>query len=248
MARLTFPIFIHLWETTSSVAIMKMLAEQAERNVERAIKEADLPEAVTEGRYWDEETNEYGEDFTFERTYYSCGSCIGHDYDEVKSEYIHLITQLTRRSAFLTIFGLFEHRMSNCLNLMISLSEYTEEINLGIWEKTHFFLKKIIGGSDIADIDHLIVIRNIMAHNDGIATNYKEISTRKGKKTAPERRLLRAICRAENENSGISIGYFSDVLMNERFLMYTVGEIQRYVDSLEATVQTYYKTKSDSPL
>ncbi|USV59393.1 hypothetical protein [Aeromonas encheleia] len=248
MVRLTFPIFIHLWETTSSIAIMKMLSEQAERNVERAIKEADLPGTVTEGKYWDEVMNEHGENFPFEQTYYSCGSCIGHDHDEVKSEYIHLITQLTRRSAFLTIFGLLEHRMSQCLKLMISLSSYTEEIKLGIMEKTHFVLKKIINGSDITDIDHLIVIRNIMAHNDGVATNYKEISIRKGKKSASERRLLRSIRRAENENSVISVSYFNNVIMNERFLMYAVDEIQRYVESLEAAVQTYYKTKSGSPL
>lgn len=246
MAILTFPIFFNLLEATSSVAIMKMLAEQAEKNVVRAIKEVDLTGAVTEGTYWDEVTNERGEDFTFEQTYYSCGSCIGYDHDEVKSEYIHLIAQLTRRSAFLTIFGLFEHRMSECLKLMTHLCKYTYESKkkLGVVEKTHYVLKNIIGGSDIADLDHLIVIRNIMTHNDGVATDYKEILVRKESKSDGEKRRVRAIRRAEDDKSGISVNYRNKVLMNDRFLMYTVGEIQRYVDSLEAAVQTYYKTHS----
>ncbi|HEH9400058.1 TPA: hypothetical protein SIA35_002063 [Aeromonas sobria] len=250
MARLTFPIFIPLWETTSSVAIMKMLAEQAEINVERAIKEANLPGSVKEGRYLDEVTNECGENYHFEQIYYSCGSCIGHDYDEVKSEYIHLITQLTRRSAFLTIFGLFEERMGKCLNLMAKLSGYTYEKKkkLGVIEKAHFVLKNIVGGGDISDVEHLTIIRNIMAHCDGVAHDYKYISVSNEKMTERQNRLLRAIRRAEDEHSGISVSYFNDVLMDERFLMYTVGEIQRYVDSLETAVQTYCKTKSESPL
>lgn len=240
MVRLTFPFFIHLWETTSSVAIMKMLAEQAERNIERVIKEA----AVTEGRYWDEATHEYGKDYPFEQTYYTCGSCIGYDHDEVKSEYIHLLTQLTRRSAFLTIFGLFEDRMGKCLKLMKELSGYTEEKKDGVIEDTHSILKNVIGGENIADVDHLTVIRNVMAHSDGVACDYKRISTTNNKKNNRQKRLLRAIRKAEGENAGISVNFFNVVLMDERFLMYTVGEIQRYVDSLETAVQTYCKTKS----
>ncbi|WP_447835857.1 hypothetical protein [Aeromonas salmonicida] len=248
MARLTFPISIHLWETTSSVAIMKMLAEQAERNVELAIKEAELPGAVMEGKYSDEVTNEYGINYEFMQTYYTCGSCIGHDYDEVKSEYIHLITQLTRRSAFLTIFGLFEDRMGKCLELMKKLSGYTGEMKGGVIEKTHFILKEVIGGENIADVDHLTVIRNVMAHCDGVAYDYKSISTTKSKINDRQKRLLRAIRRAEAENAGISVNFLNYVLMNERFLMYTVDEIQRYVNNVEAAVQTYYKNESDSPL
>ncbi|MDF5705109.1 hypothetical protein ONS79_16080 [Aeromonas hydrophila subsp. hydrophila] len=246
MARLTFPFFIHLWETTSSVAIMKMLAEQAEKNVERVIKEA----VVMEGRYWDEAPNEYGEDFPFERTYYTCGSCIGYDHDDVKSEYIHLLTQLTRRSAFLTIFGLFEDRMGKCMSIMTKLSGYTYENKkkLGVVEKTHFVLGNVFGGGDISDVEHLTIIRNVMAHCDSVAHDYKSISVSKEKKTERQNRLLRAIRRAEDEKSGISVNYFNRVLMDERFLMYTVGEIQRYVDSLETAIQTYCKAKSESPL
>ncbi|MGL5669276.1 MAG: hypothetical protein ACRDD9_24490 [Shewanella sp.] len=221
------------------------MLSRLKKNVVRAIKEIDLIGAVTEGTYSDEVTNERGEDFTIVQTYYSCGSCIGYDHDEVKSEYIHLIAQLTRRSAFLTIFGLFEHRMSKCLELMMHLCEYTFESKkkLGVVEKTHYVLKNIIGGSDIADLDHLIVIRNIMAHNDGIATDYKEILVRKESKSDGEKRRVRAIRRAEDDKSGISVSYGNKILMDDIFLMYTVGEIQRYVDSLEAAVQTYYRTK-----
>jgi len=49
------------------------------------------------------------------------GSCTGYD-DEVFLEYKELITQLTRRSTYLTIFGIFEHRIIGCLKLMEKLT------------------------------------------------------------------------------------------------------------------------------
>jgi len=217
---------------------MKMLAEQAEKNVSLAVKEADEPGAVTEGEYEDEAYDQYGESYPCQRTYYSCGSSVGYDYDEVKSEYKFLVTQLTRRSAYLTIFGLFEHRMSKCLEFMIDLTKYEGEIkSKGVIEKAHTILKKAIGGKGIADVDHLTMIRNIMIHNDGVATDYKKILTRKGKKTPAEKRLMGAIRRAE----GVSVNDFDGVLMDSKFLMYAVNEFNRYIKSLELSVQTYTK-------
>ncbi|WP_217997445.1 MULTISPECIES: hypothetical protein, partial [Pseudomonas] len=58
-------------------------------------------------------------------------------------EYKSLISDLTRRSAYLTIFGLFEHRISGCLDLMTSLSGYTSELKCkGPIEKAHTILTK----------------------------------------------------------------------------------------------------------
>ncbi|GKW07656.1 hypothetical protein [Pectobacterium carotovorum] len=243
MARLLLPISIQLWEATASISIMQMLAEQAENNIANAVEKADLPGAVTEGEYMDEGQDEYGEIYTYQQSYYSCGSCVGLDHDEVKSEYKHLIAQLTRRSAFLTIFGLFEHRMSGCLNVMINRSDYRGEIKGGTVEKAHTILTDVIGGKDIVDLDHLTIIRNIMAHGDGVASGYKEILYKKSKKTDREKRLLRAIHRAEYESSGISVNCVDGVLMDGRFLMYAVGEIKRYVENLEAAVQAYDTAK-----
>lgn len=238
MAKLNYLFSVPLWEATASVSVMKMLAEQAETNIERAVTEACMPGAVTEGVFEDYNEDEYGEPYTIERTYYYCGSCVGSSHDEVKFEYIHLITQLTRRSAFLTLFGLFEHRMSECLKLMIDLSGHTEKLKHGTIEKTHTMLAKVIGGKGIIDVDHLTVIRNIMAHNDGVAADYNKLVNKESKKTDAEKRLLNAICRA---NSHISVNIFGGVLMKDTFLMYAVGEIERYVDSLQETVQAYHK-------
>ena len=216
---------------------MKMLADQAEKNVFLAVKEADEPGAVTEDEYEEEVYDQHGESYPTQRTYYSCGSSVGYDYDEVKSEYKFLITQLTRRSAFLTMFGLFEHRMSKCLEFMIDLTKYEVEIKGGPIEKAHTILKEAVGGKGIADVDHLTVIRNIMIHNDGVATNYNKILTKKGKKTSAEKRLLGAIRRAE----GILVNDFNGVRMDGKFLMYAVNEFNRYTNSLETAVQTYHK-------
>lgn len=228
-----------LWGATASIPVMKMLAEQAEANISLALSDVDKPGAIELGEFPDEKHHEDGRITTFQRTYYTCGSCVGYDENEVKSEYKHLIAQLTRRSAFLTIFGLFEYRMVDCLELMDDLSgKVTNKIHKTV-EDCHKRLKQNFDGRNIKDIDHLSVIRNIMAHSDGVADNYKMLSCKQTKKTDSEKRLLRAIPRAIAENAGVSITIFNNVLMDERFLMYVVGEFERYVDELNTAVLTY---------
>ncbi|WLX07458.1 hypothetical protein [Klebsiella pneumoniae] len=127
MAKFFFSL--KLQEAISSISVMKMLVEQAEANISRALIDADKPEAVESGEFPEEQHHEDGRITTFPCTYYSCGSCFGYDEDEVRSKYKHLIAQLTRRSVFLTIFGLFEHRMVDCLELMDDLSCKTALLN-----------------------------------------------------------------------------------------------------------------------
>lgn len=59
---------VPIWEATSAVSVMKMLAEQAETNVERAVTEG-TPGGVTEGVFDDYCEDQYGESYTIERTY-----------------------------------------------------------------------------------------------------------------------------------------------------------------------------------
>ena len=225
MAKFFFSL--RLQEAISSIPVMKMLVEQAEANISRALIDADKPEAVESGEFPDEQHHEDGRITTFPITYYSCGSCFGYDEDEVRSEYKHLIAQLTRRSVFLTIFGLFEHRMVDCLALMDDLSSKTTDKTRKTIEDCHKRLKRNFGG------------KNIMAHSDGVAEDYKTLSCKKTKKTEYEKRLLRAIPRAMAENAGVSINMFNDILMDDRFLMYAVGEFERYVNELNTAVRTY---------
>ncbi|GLX45940.1 hypothetical protein Pcaca01_36080 [Pectobacterium carotovorum subsp. carotovorum] len=246
VAKLFFSV--KLWGATSSIAVMKMLAEQAEANISRALSDADKPGGVEVGEFPDERYHEDGSVTMFQRTYYSCGSCVGYDQDEVRSTYKHLIAQLTRRSTFLTIFGLFEHRMVDCLELMDDLSCKTTDKKHKTVEDCHNRLKDNFGGKNIKDVDHLAVIRNIMAHSDGVADNYKILSCKQTKKTETEKRLLRAISRAMTENAGISITVFNDVLMDARFLMYAVSEFERYVDELNIAVRTYQTQVSSTYL
>lgn len=237
MVKHNFIFSLHLWAVIESISVMKMLAEQAEKNVLLAVKEVDEPGAVTQDEYEEEVYDQYGASHLCQRTYYSCGSSVGYDYDEVKSEYKFLITQLTRRSAFLTMFGLFEHRISKCLGFMINLTNYEGGVKaMGPIEKAHAILKKALGGKGVADVDHLTVLRNIMIHNDGVAANYKNLMALNSKKTHAENRLLRAIGRAE----GVSVNEFNGVLMDGNFLMYAVNEFNRYIQSLEALVQSYH--------
>ncbi|MDU5880084.1 MAG: hypothetical protein E6Z37_23430 [Serratia marcescens] len=230
---------LKLWKATSSIPVMKMLAEQTEANISRALDDADKPEAVESGEFTDERDNEDGTVTTFQRTYYSCGSCAGYDEDEVRAEYKHLIAQLARRSTFLTIFGLFENNMVGCLEVMDDLSCKITDKRHKTVEDCHKRLRCDFGGRNIKDIEHLAVIRNIMAHNDGIADNYKILSCKQMEKNGYEKRLLRAISRAISENSGVSISIFNNVLMDDRFLMYAISEFERYANELITAIRTY---------
>jgi|GEM_PF-1305906 len=228
-----------LWAAAASVPVMKMLAEQAEANITRALIDADKPGAVQSGEFEDERHHEDGGVTTYKRTYYSCGSCVGYDESEVKSEYKHLIAQLTRRSAFLTMFGLFEHSMVDCLDLMDDLSCNLTDKKYKTVEDCHKRLKENFGGEKIKDTDHLTIIRNIMAHSDGVADNFNLISSKKTKKSDGEKRLLRAIRRTEVENAGILLTNFNNVLMDDSFLMYVAREFQRYIEELNAAVLVF---------
>lgn len=228
-----------LWGATASIPVMKMLAEQAEANISRVLNDADKPGTIESGEFQDERHHEDGGVSTYQRTYYSCGSCVGYDENEVKSEYKHLIAQLTRRSAFLTNFGLFEHRMVDCLELMDHLSCKITDKKYKTVEDCHKRLKQNFGGEKIKDIDHLSVIRNIMAHSNGVADNYKILSCKQTKKNDVQKRLLRAIHRAKAENAGISMTIFNNVLMDKTFLMYVSCEFERYVEELNTAILTY---------
>lgn len=244
LAKLDFIFSVHMCAISESISVMRMLAEQAEKNVALALKEADEQGAVKEHEHEEEAYDQYGESYMRQRTFYSCGSSVGYDYDEVLMTYKFMITQLTRRSALLTMFGLFEHRMSQCLGFMLELTGFEGKLKgMGPIEKAHSMLKKIIGGEGIADLDHLTVIRNVMAHSDGTAKGYRVTSTRKGSKSFSEKRMLSAL----RKTKGVSVNIFDGVLMDEIFLEYAVCEFQRYVNQMEAAVQRYQaKHRSDS--
>lgn len=242
MSNLNLAFILNVFALTQSISVMKMLAEQAEKNVLLALKEADEPGAVKEDEFEDEGYDQYGESYPFTNKYYSCGSSVGYDADEVKSEHKFLITQLTRRSAYLTIFGLFEHRIGNCLRFMIDLTKNEEELkSMGAIEKAHYILKNAIGAKDVADVDHLTVVRNIMTHSDGTAKDYNEIRSRKYKKTSREKRLLKAIDRLE----GVRVNQFDGVIMDGTFLIYAISEFNRYATSVDMAIQTYHREQVD---
>lgn len=225
---------VKLFELTSCVSVMKMLAEQAEKNVQLALSAADESDALKEDFFEEEAYDENGESFSCTRIFYSCGSCVGYDEYEVKLEYKSLIADLTRRSAYLTMYGLFEHRISGCLDLMIWLTSFSDELKCkGPIEKAQVIIEKGFHAKGIDDIDHLTIIRNIMTHNDGMATDYHKTLSKKEKKTAFEKRLVKAILRTE----GVQVNPFNSIVVDDQFLRYAVAEFNRYAIALEQTVQ-----------
>lgn len=246
MAKLDFLFCVGLWEATASVKIMKELAEQAELAISRAVSQSLRPGAVQVSEYDDVVTDDFGRDYSIISECYVYGPCVDINENEVLLEYKHLISQLTRRSAFLTIFGLFEYHMKQCLELMVSLTNYGGKLNNGVIENTHTVLKKGISGKGIQDVNHLIKLRNILAHENGAAVDYHSIKYKTCKKSGPENKLINAITRLARENSGVSVNDFNGVLMDDTFLTYAVNDINRYVKSMEQAIQAYWKIKTET--
>lgn len=239
MAKLDFFFSTYFWEASSSVPVMKMLAQQAVDNIKRAVSDEVISHISDLSEFEEDAYDEFGNCIgTVRRDLYSCGSCIGYD-PEVVSEYKELITQLTRRSAYLTIFGIFENRITGCQKLIEELTGIDIYIKRNI-ENCHKLLTNEIGGA-VMDVDHLTVIRNIMAHSDGIAENYHELLAPNTKRTDYQKRLLRAFRRAKTADCGISVTMYNNVIMEEYFLDYAIGEFERYIKQLEVAVRAYYE-------
>lgn len=231
-----YPIFsTDVYALLSSISVMKMLVEQAENNILTALKEADYPGAVKESDFQDTEYDHEGKPYTLKKTIYSLGSCIGYDYDEVKLEFKMTITQLIRRSAFLTIFGIFEHRVKNCLDFIDNLEGKKESNIKNPLERAHFFLKEEMGAKQVEDVDHLTIIRNIMIHNDSQAHNYHYLIAKKERKSTFERRLISSIERTKK----VRVTRLNTVIMDEDFLGYAVSEFNRYAKQIDTAIQTH---------
>ena len=241
MAATKFFFSLQLWGATSSIPVMKMLADQAEGNIARVVSDAFISETSSSGTFEEDNFSQHGVFLgSHKRTWYSYGSCVGYDQDEVASQYRHLIAQLTRRSAFLTMFSIFEYNIIECLKLMTELTN-TEYFSRPSLERCHTLLTSHIGGGSIKNVDHLIVIRNIMAHNNGVAENYKELLNCRKKTSDSQKRLVRELLRILESDCGITITNLNELNMDSRFLDYVISEFHRYTFELRTAVYAYWE-------
>ncbi|MCS3468988.1 hypothetical protein M2401_002726 [Pseudomonas sp. JUb42] len=59
MAKLDFNFSVQMWALSESISVLRMLAEQAEKNVALALKEAD--DSIKEHEHEEETYDQYGE-------------------------------------------------------------------------------------------------------------------------------------------------------------------------------------------
>lgn len=235
MVKLMRPLFLSVAMTGVSIRReMRTLIDQTETSVSKAIEEINNCRSLDFVEY--DEVSEDG--YPYKQKMYNYKGISGYDEDDVKSEYIFLIEQLSRRSAYLTIFGLFEHHLEGCCKLMISIAHHGvsfEDMENGTIEKTHRVLAKVITKGEskrIPDIMHLLKIRNIMAHDNALVKEEKKLNVE---------RALRRIC---NEGGGIFTLESNVVHLDERFLPYVIGEFERYHSQMELAIQEYYLRRS----
>lgn len=235
-----------LFGATSSIADMRILAEQTEHTINNSIANTE----VVESEYEDEHEDEEGNIYEYTQKVYSCGSCVSYEESEAKAQHEHLITQLTRRSAFLTIFGIFEYHMSACRKIMIRDTGYdSKKLSRGIVEGTEELLRKAIGNHNAPDLKHLSVIRNFFTHNDGKYYEYKDVKNKPDtERDKKERRTLIAFEQATAEFSGISLNDFNSITMDESFLPEAIDVLEAFAKALSDAITHYgnHKLKTTS--
>ncbi|WIV22148.1 hypothetical protein QN085_15810 [Pseudomonas sp. M2(2023)] len=230
MALLGFTFDLRVWSASQSILTMNMLAQQAESNIRSAIEKITEDKAIEELVFEDEDTDQNGQPFQIRQTYYSFGPVSAADREDVITEYSYLITQLMRRSAYLTIFGLFEAR----LNKILETLEYHAGKSSGHRkpiEESQKLLDAAFRDPKVESLNHLMIIRNICAHSDGVAENYNEILERKHKLEPKHQRLIKAIERTHS--NGISVNFMNMINIEQSFLPYAISEFERYLSNIE---------------
>ncbi|KAA6093785.1 MULTISPECIES: hypothetical protein [unclassified Pantoea] len=236
MAKLRKPFFLALAMTGVSVRRdMMLLVEQTESVIAHT-----LSEIVGDSNVIVEQVSDCAEDGSeIMVDLYSYKGLSGYDECDVKEDYGLLIEQLSRRSTFLTLFGLFEYHLEACGRLMAGMSGYSppfDEMKNGTVEKTHRLLKHILADekkSKSSNIEHLLIIRNLLAHNNGMILNDRR------------KCLVRALRRIENDKGGVSSNTLS-IQLNAPFLPYVVSEFRRYHEQMESAIHSFYLKKSPS--
>ncbi|MDJ0042587.1 MULTISPECIES: hypothetical protein [Pantoea] len=234
MAKLRKPFFLALAMTGVSVRRdMMLLVEQTESVIAHTLSDISNDSNVTVGQVF-----EYAEDGSeMMVNLYSYKGLSGYDESDVKEDYGLLIEQLSRRSTFLTLFGLFEYHLEACCRLMIAMSDYStpfEKMENGTVQKTHRLLKHILAEekeNKASNIEHLLIIRNLLAHNNGMILNDRR------------KCLVRALRRIENDKGGVSSNTMS-IQLNASFLPYIVSEFRRYHEQMESAIHSFYLKKS----
>lgn len=235
MAKLRKPFFLSVAMAGVSIRReMRTLIDQTESAVSKAIEEINNCRSLGFVEY-DEESED---GHPYKERIYSYNGISGHNEDDVRSEYSTLIAQLFRRSAYLTIFGLFEHHLEACCKQMISIARIGltfEDMENGTIEKTHEILASVITKGEskrICNISHLLKIRNVMAHDNALL---------KQEKKSIIERALRRIC---NERGGVIVLKYNVVHLDDGFLAYVIDEFERYHSQMESAIQEYYLRRS----
>lgn len=241
MARLGLFYMQPLWDASMSTSEMRTLAEHTETSICTLLREINQEGAIQ----YDHQLIEYDEENISSYDFFYYNGVSGDSESEVKIEYERLISQLYRRSAFLTIFGTFEYHLDKCLKKMLDISRSVEvrsNLNKGIPFRAHIILTTVIAAGTstvIENIDHLRVIRNFIAHNNGFINGYSNLLN-SDTRTAKEESVVLSI-RKGIEAQVLSMDCFDEIFLNDSFLTYTVTEINRYIKQMSDAVEDYHQ-------
>lgn len=243
MALLGFMFDLRVWSASQSILTMNMLTQQAESNIRSAIEKITEDGAIEELVFEDEDSDQNGQPFQIRQTYYSFGPVSANDREDVITEYSYLITQLMRRSTYLTIFGLFEARLNKILE---TLEYHTEKSgHRKPIEESQKLLDAVFKDPKVESLDHLMMIRNICAHSDGVAENYNDILEGSYKAEQKNRRLMKAIERTSS--NGISVNFMNMINIEQSFLPYAISEFERYLSNMESFGKHHLNNKTRIP-
>ncbi|MFS7250313.1 hypothetical protein AB6869_14730 [Rahnella rivi] len=228
MAKLARMMRFMVNDAIISVNVMKILAEEIEGMINGAVEKIRKPGEVV----YREIDIQIDEDICITEDIYSYKGIFSRHEEETIDEYIYKISQLGRRSAFLTIYGIFEYHLEECCKEIIDISKLPlgyNDLKGGTLEKINLVLSKVIFAEpspNKAIIEHLKSIRNTMAHNNG------KLRPSDG----AQRKALRAM---QDINNGLSLNEYNDINLGVDFLNFAINEFEIYYREIDNALNLY---------
>lgn len=219
---------------SSVMLIMEDLAEQADKNISELVRKAELPGAIEITKWEDVEEDEYGKAHHVPCLYYSYGPCSSSSSaEEVILEYKNLISNIYRRTAFLSIYSFFEHILNRLYEELVDITGYKSTGRLGVFDKINcaLNLKKIYINQ--FHVKELSFIRNSLAHNDGDLKKVVRAIERSEKPSHQELASYEAVKSLSSKCMGVSLSTTHRIYLKDNFLECSIKEISCYFKELK---------------
>lgn len=220
----------NLYTMKYSIVVMKNLASETECMINKTID--DYQSSCGPKMHVVELDHGVSEEYYSYKEYYN------RNFEDIDEMYMYTLPYLMRRSAFLTIYGMFEYNISKYCTTLIESIKFPlklSDLARGTIEKSDVFLTKIIGMKKINNRDNdnlksITQIRHLFTHMDGVVSP----EDKKIKSAIEKLSKITDKNIISTENNSVSLG--------DNFLLFSISVIEKYFNEIERSVYYYMKS------